>query len=236
MSDETIIFSQILQSLSRVNLFVIFITICIWYYKKAWVIEEYKIIGYYLISILIIDALILYSPNILSRYYEFFENLLIKYKIENNNFLAIFHYLAEIYFFGLFFRIALKNKFIGVFFNIYFVIAIFIYFFIDDYHEFGTVNSNILKTVNVIFPLYYLTRKAKEKLNKNLLSDANILICFGILLPNIINLLFSLFAEKLQILNYPLYVKIKLGTNIFDVLGYCFFAYCFITNKKIKIN
>lgn len=232
MVNEQLYFDKLLSNFSKFNLIAILVLILISIYKKSWKIKELRIFTIYLILILFIDSIISFSADIVRNYYSFFENFLLKFKIDNTHFLTIFHYLTEILFLGLYFSKILKNKNIVSITIIYFISAILIYFYFDDYHKFGTVNSNLLNLFDIILPITYINYFFKSKLKIKPLSNINFLISLGILMPNLINLVFSFFAENLHFNNFPLYVKIKLATNFIDILGYSLFAFAFIKLKK----
>jgi hypothetical protein len=234
MTKEELYYSSLLHNSGLITIGVSLLTVIIGIIRKRLFDKIILQFLYYLILILVLDAsfwLFIWAVN---NYTNFFLPFLNKFKIQNTFFLSILVYLTGIYFLGIFFSRIHNSNLIKRLMYLYIPIAIGIYLFIDGYQEYGRVNDLLLKFFVIGLSLWYLKKAFATNLNRTFFRNYYALICLGLFLPNIFQLLFSLFANNLDKTNFVLYVKLKIATNFIDFIGYFLYGWVFLKAKNLK--
>ncbi len=201
--------------------------------------EPLKLFGKYLITTLalhVLEQIHIWTVLKYDPYWEFMKKL----DITDTNFLNISYRLAS-YIFLSFFYFKILNSRTKVSVNTLIVIqcsfVIIIYFFIDGYNKFGTVNSTLNRTFQIVLPLIYLRKISISKLNSNIWENSFVLITIGLLVTNILSLCLSFFSSGLHEANFILYVKTVIFRNVISLIGEVLFANAFINYKTTsKLN
>ena len=216
---------------------ILLIPIIIGFINRHILYKILKIFWIYLISLFIVYLFSLLFIWAVNNYYTFFQPFLTKFNIQNTYFLGILSYTTNILFIGFFYSMVFNSILIKRITIFYFFIAIGIYFFVDGYHEYGSFNSTLLNIFIIILSLMFINKAIKTDLNKTFFKNPIVLISLGLLLPNVIQLLFSLLANDLDKTNFILYVKFKILTNFIDFIGYFLFSMAFLrVSKNLKIR
>ncbi len=234
MSKEEIYFNSLLQYIGFIKIGVLLIPIFIGLLRKRFLDKIIKHFLFYRICVLIINSLFSLFIWGANNYTDFFLPFLERFNISNTFFLDILMYLTEIYFLGIFFSSIHNFNLIKQLTYLYIPIAIGIYFFIDGYQEHGRVNSLILKFFVIGLSLWYLKKAFATNLNRSFFRNYYALICLGLFLPNVFQLLFSLFANNLDKTNFVLYAKLKIAANFIDFIGYFLYGWVFLKARNLK--
>ena len=190
MSEQEIYYNTLLQNLGPIMVGILLIPIIIGFINRYALSELLKIFWIYLIVLFIVylfNLLFIWSVN---NYYVFFEPFLTKFSIQNTYFLAILSYTTSIIFTGYFYSVVFNSLLIKRITVFYIFIAIGIYFFIDGYHDYGSFNATLLNIFIITLSLIFINKAFKTDLNKTFFKNPIVLISFGLLLPNIFQLLF----------------------------------------------
>ena len=213
------------------------IPIVIGFFKLNELNKELKLFWAFRILMPLINFLIWLFIWLVDRYYDFFLPFLTRFNIQNTYFLSILSYLTQIYFIGLFYSMLFHSSMIKRITMIYFFCAILIYFFIDGYQEYGSVNALLIKIFIIVLSFLYFNKAFITGLNRNFLKNPYVLISLGLLLPNVFQVLFSLFVNDLNKTNFILSIKLKILTNFIDFIGYFLFSLAFLrASKNLKIS
>ena len=200
--------------------------------RKKYISRDIYFFWKYRLTVLIINFIIWLFVWSVNNYYYHFKPFLDAFKIENNYFLSILMYLCDILFLGIFYSKLFKSKVLRTLTFLHLFLAILIYIFIDGYHEYGTINALIINTLILFSSLLYIAFKFKEKLYKSILSNQYILISIGLFMPNLVRILFTIFANDLDKTNFVLYVKLKIASNFIDFFGYYLFGWVFLKSNS----
>lgn len=198
-----------------------------------------KVFAYFLFTSLLLHisehihiwAVLKYDP-----YWEFMKSI----NIRDTNFFNIFYRLTSYIYLGIFYQLTLfqKKSEQSPIKNIAFglcVVTIFIYFFIDGYNKFGTVNSILSRCFMIVLSLWSIKQIFKYQLNFRIWKNPFFLISLGILFPTAFTLILSFFSDTLHENDFILYVKTIIGRNIISLAGEILFALSFIYSKNAKV-
>jgi hypothetical protein len=234
MNKDEMYYNSLLQSIGFIIIAVSLIIIIIGFVRRKSFDTVVKHFWYYRSGVLIVNTIIWTFVWGVNNYINFFMPFIDMFKIQNTYFLSILMYLTEIYFLGIFFSRIHSSNLIKRLTYLYLSIALGIYFFIDGYQEYGRVNALLLKFFVIGLSLWYLKKAFATNLNRTFFRNYYALICLGLFLPNVFQLLFSVFANNLDKTNFVLYIKLKIATNFIDFIGYFLFGWVFLKAKNLK--
>jgi hypothetical protein len=153
-----------------------------------------------------------------------------KFKISDTNFLAIIHRLPDYVFVGWIFSYAIKDPLGNYLKKISWgliPIAILIYFFVDGYTTYGTVNAILNRTYLVVVPVIYFWYLFNSPPHLSLWKNSFFLFGLGLFVPNLVGLVMSFVGEKLNQTDYVSFVKISLFRNVLTIMAQFLFALAF---------
>ena len=202
--------------------------------------KELKIFAFYLVALLslhFIENIHIWAVLKFDPYWEFMKSI----DIRDTNFFNIFYRLTSYIFLGFFYEITiLKENNHELNFKkkslILCMIAIFIFFFIDGYSKFGTVNSILSKCFQIILPLISINQMFKYRLNSNIWKNSFFLVNLGILLPTAFTLILSFFSDSLHENHFILFVQSIIARNIISLIGEILFAFAFVYSNNSKFR
>lgn len=171
---------------------------------------------------------------------EFWTPILKEYKIENTLFFNIVFYLANYIILGILFKELLKKSIfqsiLKYFIPFISIAAVFIFFFIDGYHGFGTVGPIINGLYICVLPLVYLWYLFQNDTQTSVSQKPYFWISLGLAIPHLIDLLFLFTADKLYDQNFVLYCKTHIIRNILEIFAQLLFAFAFFIARQEKSN
>jgi hypothetical protein len=213
---------------TAIRLIPIVIFIVMWQRK---INKPIKRMGLYLIAMICSnwfgDALY-WSFN---KYYNvFWKPILTSLEIGDTNFLNIIGRLIDYIFVGWIFSFAIKdplgNNLKKISWSLI-PIAILIYFFVDGFRTYGTVNAILNRTYLVVVPVIYFWYLFNSPPHLSLWRNSFFLFGLGLFVPNLVGLVMSFVGEKLNQTDYVSFVKLSLFRNGLTIMAQFLFALAF---------
>lgn len=238
MSEQHIFYSDLLIIIGKVVTGSSFLPIVIAIWKKNSFIKPIKLIAIYLLALIgsnLIEQAFIWSSG--EHYYIFWKPILDTLQITNTNFLNIIGRLIDYIFVGWIFSFGFKpplDKQIKQISWGLIPLAILVYFFVDGFRTYGTVNAILNRTYLVAVPVLYFWNLFNSSPHLSLWRNPFFLFGLGLFLPNLVGLMMSFIGDKLNETDYVAFVKISIFRNCLTILAQFLFAYAFYQARYAK--
>ena len=240
LSDIEQSYNKMLILFDRISiLFSLIPLMYIWkvYYTKD---KAIKVFTYFILASILLHIIEHIHIWIVLTYDPYWE-IMKKLNIRDTNFFNIFYRLNIYIFLGIFYEEIIVRRTIHQISIIHIcciliIFSILIYFFVDGYNQFGTVNSIVSRSFQILFSLISINQIFKSKLNTSIWKNPYFLINLGILLPNSFTLLLSFLSDTFHKTNFILYVQSVIIRNVITLLGEIFFTMAFYYSSAKKLN
>ena len=174
---------------------------------------------------------------LVNTYTNFILPYLKKFNISDTNFIAIIGRLIDYIFVGWIFSYALKAPISQWLKKVSWgliPLAILVYFFVDGFRTYGTVNAIINRVYLVAVPALYFWHLFRSVPNLSLWRNSFFLFGLGIFIPSLIGLMMSFIGDKLNQTDYVAFVKLSIFRNVLTILAQFVFAFAFYQAKYVK--
>lgn len=238
MTPEEKEFNDLLLLVGQLMIFVRLLPIIISIIKWQYLNRSMKILGYYLIVVMVSNLLektLYWSFN--EHYQIYWKSILDSLQITDTNFLNIVGRVIDYVFVGWIFSFVIINP-LGDKVKKYswwvIPIAISIYFWIDGFRNYGTVNAILNRIYLVIIPAFYFWYLFNSPPSLSLWKNSFFIFGLGLFIPNIFGLMMSFTGDKLYETDFVAFVKISIFRNCLTILAQFLFAYAFYQAKYAK--
>jgi hypothetical protein len=206
----------------------------IWLYWKE-LNKPLKLFGAYLFTLFfwhIIEQIHIYTVLKNDFYWEIMKGL----DLRDTNFLGITYRLTTLLFLNVFYQYTFDktNSYLFLEKPIFIIscfVCISIYFYVDGYKEYGTVNSTLIRSYLIVLPTIAIYKLAKVQLNNTIWKNPIFLINMGLLVPNIFMLLMSFLGSDLHKSNFILFAQSGVIRNILSLLGELLFVMAYRNHR-----
>ncbi|MDX1941664.1 MAG: hypothetical protein SFU99_13985 [Saprospiraceae bacterium] len=142
--------------------------------------------------------------------------------IENTNFMLILYHLKDFAFLGWFYSILMPFRYsiwIKRIAFLLFIAALINYLFIEGYKGYGIFNPTTDAIFSFSLPAIYLRYLYKNMLNVPISKNSYFWISFGLIFTNLIGFFLYLIGDTLHTYYYPLFTKLSISRNGFDMIA-----------------
>lgn len=237
MEETQNFYNNILSIAGSITIYSTILPILFGFWKWKSLNKPIKLVLYYFLLLLFMEALERFFYWYASNYYEQIKVVLDKFQISDTSFLGITHALPDFIFVGWIFSFVLYKQLgdnIQKISWFLFIFSIVIYFYIDGYNNIGVVNPTIDRLYLIIIPVIYLYYLSKSPPILSLWKNPFFLFALGLLLPNLLSFFLSFFGDKLEKTDFPAFVKFSIVRNIFTVFAQVFFIMVFYHARFAK--
>jgi hypothetical protein len=204
------------------------VIIGLWKFKKL--SKPLQLVLFYFIALLFFELIELLFVWVANNHFYLIASFIKKYQISDTSFLGITHILPDFVFVGWAYSFVLNkniSRSVKLISWLMGAVVLFVYFYIDGFNKFGTINPIIDRLYLMIIPLLYFWQLSKEPTNISYWKNPFFLIAIGLFLPNLFSFYMSFFGDKLNETDFPLFVKLSVVRNVFTIIGQIFFALAF---------
>lgn len=230
-------YNEIYIRVGYVILIFILLPILIGILRWRYLNTSLRIFFWYLLSVFsynILEHGFVWSVN---EHTKAWEPFLVMFDIEDTNFLNVISRLLDYVFLGWFYSVISEGSF-GVWVKrvtiLIFVLAAFVYFFVDGFRSYGNVNALLNRVYLVTLTVLYLWSLFRSNTMLNLWRNSYFLISIGLLFPNLFGLFLSFVGDKINQTDFVLFVKISLLRNAFTAIGLLLFCLAFKNARYTK--
>jgi len=207
-----------------------------WYWRSF--NQPIRLMGYFLIAIIISNLFneVLYW-SFLEYYNSFWKSILMSLNIGDTHFLNIIGRLIDYIFVGWIFSFTLKEPLSWRLKHISWgliPVAILVYFFVDGFRTYGTVNAILNRVYLVAVPMLYFWYLFNSPPNLSLWRNSFFLFGLGLSVSNLFGIIMSFVGDKLNETDYVAFVKVSIFRNCLTILAQFVFAYAFYQAKYAK--
>jgi hypothetical protein len=230
MTESEKYYQHLLVNISNVIVWLLFIPLIVAFIHRKQLTKSLKLIVCYLSLLIVCNLLTLLFIWVVNNYTNACLPYLEKFGIGDTNFLAINSRVVDCLFVGWIFSYAIKDPLGNYLKKISWgliPIAILIYFFVDGYTTFGTVNAILNRTYLVVVPVIYFWYLFNSPPHLSLWKNSFFLFGLGLFVPNLVGLFMSFVGEKLNQTDYVSFVKISLFRNGLTIMAQFLFALAF---------
>ncbi len=244
-SSEIGFYNDLLVFYGRIALSTLILPILIGLWQGRVLNKPLRFFLLYLIAgltIALLEQLFLWST---SAYYPAWKPYLDYWKIGDTNFIQILYYLKNFALLGWFYTLLLPNQ-VGIWVKrvsvLLFVVALINYLFIEGYHVYGVFNPTADAVFCFVLPMIYLGYLYRQDSIVPLSKNPYFWISLGLVVPNLISLVFHFVGNQLIETDFILFAKLTFGKNgiaiignILLAIGFYYARYTqFLTNNEAK--
>jgi hypothetical protein len=238
MQDDIGFFNSLYIFLGKIGTALLLIPFPAAFRARKYLNKPLKLLCFYLISLVavnIFEQLFIWSAT--EHYDVFWKPILAVLKIGDTNFLNILSRLTDFVFVGWIFSFAVnislaeKLKTIS---SVLFFVIILVYFFVDGYQSYGTINAILNRSYLVAIPVVYFWYIFNSLPVISLWKNPYFLFGLGLFIPNLFGLFLSFAGDKLNETDYVAFVKVSIFRNLLAVLAQFLFALAFMRARYAK--
>lgn len=237
MNESIKYYNEILVNFSNIAIWVLLIPIFVAIVYREQINQPLKVMVAYLLAIICSNLLTLFFIWFVSNYQDISLPYLKKFQITDTNFLGINSILIDYIFVGWIFSFALSEPWASrVKWGSWGLIplAILVYFFVDGFRAYGTVNAILNRGYLVVVPALYFWYLFNSTPNLSLWQNPFFLFGLGLFVPNLFGFIMSFVGDKLNETDYVAFVKVSIFRNCLTILAQFFFAYAFYQARYAK--
>ena len=230
-------YNEILTRFSNNGVWVLLVPIFVAILYRQQINRPLKLMVMYLLAMICSNLLTLFVIWFVGYYREFSIPYLKKFQITDTNFLGINSILIDYIFVGWIFSYALKAPISQWLKKVSWgliPVAILVYFFVDGFRTYGTVNAIINRVYLVAVPALYFWHLFRSVPNLSLWRNSFFLFGLGLFVPSLIGLMMSFIGDKLNQTDYVAFVKVSIFRNVLTILAQFVFAFAFYQAKYVK--
>jgi len=238
MEEQRIFYSDLLIYFGKIITLSSFIPLLLAMWKRKVLIKPIKLMALYLLALIgsnLLEQGFIWSTG--KYYYTFWKPILDALQITDTNFLNVIGRLIDYIFVGWVFSFALSEPWASrVKWGSWVLIplAILIYFFVDGFRAYGTVNAILNRGYLVVVPALYFWHLFNSPPNLTLWQNPFFLFGLGLFVPNLFGFIMSFVGDKLNETDYLTFVKVSIFRNCLTILAQFFFAYAFYQARYAK--
>jgi hypothetical protein len=236
-SSEIIFYNDLLIFYGRIALSTLIIPIIMGLWQGRVMNRPLRFFLFYLASgltIALLEQLFIWSTT---KYYPTLKPYLDYWKIEDTNFYQILYYLKNFALLGWFYSLLLPNS-VSIWVkrvSIFLLFAALInYLFIEGYLVFGVFNPIADAVFCFVLPLIYLGFLYQKDSIVPLSKNPYFWISLGMVVPNLLNLIFQFIGNQLLETDFILFAKLTIGKNGITVIGHILLAIGFYYARYVK--
>ncbi len=221
----------------RIALSTLIIPILIGFYQRRVLNKPLRFFLLYLVvglTIALLEQIFIWSAT---KYYPILKPYLDYWKIEDTNFIQILYYLKNFALLGWFYSLLLPKS-LGIWVKrvsgLLFITALINYLFIEGYLVYGVFNPTADAIFCFLSPLIYLGFLYQNDSIVPLSKNPYFWISLGLVVPNLLNLVFHFVGNKLIETDFILFAKLSIGKNGITIIGHILLAIGFYYARYVK--
>ncbi len=194
---------------------------------------RYYLTGFFLVALL--SQIFIWATG---AFIGFFKPILVKWAINNTNFISIIAYLVNFSLLGWYFSAVFRSQKIQQSIKIL-SLSLILFAIVDNFfiHNWRDYNSNVA-TLSAVFcmvlPLFHLGFVYRTMTEIPIAKNPYFWIDLGLLVPNVLGLFLHFVGAKLFETDKPLYFQVSMAKYYFVTLSQFFFAYSFYLARYTK--
>lgn len=208
------------------------------FWKRPHWNKPLRVFLYFLIATFLLNGLEQLIIWAATNYYPFFKPYMQRWQIGNTLFLYVLFYLRDFlllgYFYSLIFYPPHQRRPVWLISVALSVFAVLNYVYIDGFRGYGVVGPTLDALFCFLLPAYYLWRQRTVPYSLSITKNSYYWFSLGLILQNLMGLLFYYTAAKLQQSDFKLYISAFLIKNLLEMLGVSLFAYAFYQARYVR--